>query len=324
MSDDAEALGLLVVALRSRPQTVTELADAVRRPVDAVAESMRGLADRGLIGLDGEAIRYRRPDAAVLDRTRSSLDGATAELAGALEQARSLLEALPSLLTAWEESSTDEHALRLDVLHGPEAANDLWALQASRGAPRFADAVIPDATVLLRPAPERLERFRIRMATSLRRARLVLSVADATAPEAQELIRQQLAQGMRIRMTPAPPSWFWINDDEEVGIPLTWGEAWPTSVMAVRSRPIAQLLRWIFERTWLAAVPVGEPSPSWEPILRLMEQGMTMDAASRALGLSPRTGRRRVAQAMEHHGVNSLFALGGAWRDRRSHTPDGA
>jgi hypothetical protein len=29
--------------------------------------------------------------------------------------------------------------------------------------------------------------------------------------------------------------------------------------------------------------------------------------------VNPRTGRRRIAQAMQHYGVSTLFALGVAW-----------
>ena len=44
-----------------------------------------------------------------------------------------------------------------------------------------------------------------------------------------------------------------------------------------------------------------------------MRQGVTLDSASRTLGVNPRTGRRRIAAAMEHYGVSTLFALGVAW-----------
>lgn len=40
---------------------------------------------------------------------------------------------------------------------------------------------------------------------------------------------------------------------------------------------------------------------------------MTLDAASRSLGITPRTGRRRIAAAMDRYGVATLFALGAAW-----------
>lgn len=316
MSEDAEAIELLSAALRSRAATVAELAVVAHLPASVVAELVRTLADRGLLDLAEGRILYRRPDATVIDHARSTVRGAAGELERALDAAQSLFAAVPALLREWEAGSADEHALRIDVLHGPGAPIELWQLQATRGTPVLADAVIPDVSALLEPDPSRHERFRRRMTESLRRTRLILSVADATAPEAQEAIGERIAQGMEIRMLPEPPSWFWINDDDTVGLPLVWGEAWPQSVMAVRSQPISLLARWVFERIWLEAVPVQRPDPAWDDMLALMNTGMTMEAASLALGISPRTGRRRIASAMDHYGVSSLFALGAAWSTR--------
>jgi hypothetical protein len=44
-----------------------------------------------------------------------------------------------------------------------------------------------------------------------------------------------------------------------------------------------------------------------------MAQGATLEAASQALGISSRTGRRRIEAAMEHYGVSGQLALGAAW-----------
>ena len=52
---------------------------------------------------------------------------------------------------------------------------------------------------------------------------------------------------------------------------------------------------------------------AWTPLLTLMRKGITLETASRMIGVNPRTGRRRVAAAMDHYGVSTLFALGVAW-----------
>lgn len=313
MAGDIKAIELLAVALRSRAESVAELAEAAQLPEASVIELVDTLAERGLLERSENQIRYHRPDSAVFDHARTALHRATGTMKNTLAETQSLLTALPGLLHAWETGSADEHALPVDVLHGPMAPIELWRLQTTRGTPVIADAVLPDVSAMLQPDPEHAERFRQRMAGSLRRSRLIVSVADATASSAQERINERLDQGMQIRMLPEPPSWFWINDEETVGLPLTWGEAWPTSVMAIRSQAIASLARWTFERLWREAVPVQETDSSWEHMLILMNKGMTMEAAAHALGLSPRTGRRRVAAAMDHYGVSSLFALGAAW-----------
>ncbi|MFN8108097.1 MAG: hypothetical protein U0R21_09980 [Nocardioidaceae bacterium] len=66
----------------------------------------------------------------------------------------------------------------------------------------------------------------------------------------------------------------------------------------------------------VAARAIG--CPSVEPMLQMMNRGPTMESASIQLGLSTRTGRRRVTEAMSHYGVDSHFALGAAWAASRA------
>ena len=88
---------------------------------------------------------------------------------------------------------------------------------------------------------------------------------------------------------------------------------WPTSVLGVRNAALAALGRSLFEQLWRQSESIGAVVYPWTPLLRLMRQGVTLDSASRTLGVNPRTGRRRIAAAMEHYGVSTLFALGVAW-----------
>ena len=65
---------------------------------------------------------------------------------------------------------------------------------------------------------------------------------------------------------------------------------------------------WLFERLWERAVPARSESAAWDSLLMLMDGGATLEAAARALGISERTGRRRVSEAMDHFGVSSMLA----------------
>ena len=145
------------------------------------------------------------------------------------------------------------------------------------------------------------------------RIRVIASIADGVHPEAQQRVGEELAGGLQLRLMEQPPSWFWVTDEETVALPLVWGETWPTSVIAVRSRAVAGLAGWLFDRLWERAVPARAESAAWDQLLTLMEGGATLEAASRALGISDRTGRRRVSEAMDHYGVSSMLALGAAW-----------
>ena len=92
--------------------------------------------------------------------------------------------------------------------------------------------------------------------------------------------------------------------------------------MSIQSATLAELVTWIYHRLWEEAVPVTGLNHTWEhpwdPILRLMNSGMTMGSASTALGLTARTGRRRVSDAMRYYGVTSQFSLGAAWTASRN------
>src|SRR5690606_29757971 len=131
----------------------------------------------------------------------------------------------------------------------------------------------------------------------------------------------ELAAGTRARMHPAPPSYFWITDHDTVTLPAQWGDEVPSGAIAIRSPAIASALRWVYERVWEDALPVDGAGAPWDPMLRLMNSGLTMEAAASALGLAPRTGRRRVEAAMRHFGADSHFSLGVAWGRAQGSAP---
>lgn len=316
MSHDPH-LNLLVQALRSRAGTIDHIAALSGGDRDATVAALEALAARGFVSVTNGEVTYRRPDVAVSDYARKALSAASAGLAASVDSSRDLLAELPALLQAWELGEADEHKLQVDILHGPYAAADIWRLQYSREVPLESDVMMPDTSMLFAAKPEHQSSYWSAQAGEPLRVRLLMSVESATHPAAQERIQAELDAGVQIRMHPNPPSWFWITDNETVGIPVNWGEKWPTSVMAIRSAPIAGLLSWIFNRVWNEAVPVGNPTHPWEPILALMSQGMTMEAATRVTGLTPRTGRRRIADAMAHYGAETPFALGAAWGRNR-------
>lgn len=84
--------------------------------------------------------------------------------------------------------------------------------------------------------------------------------------------------------------------------------------MAVRSQALGQGFTNLYDHLWAEAIPVDGPGDHpWDGMLHLMGRGMTMESAATSLGLTPRTGRRRVAEAMDYYGASSHFTLGAAW-----------
>jgi DNA-binding NarL/FixJ family response regulator len=67
------------------------------------------------------------------------------------------------------------------------------------------------------------------------------------------------------------------------------------------------------ESQWARAAPWQQDDDGWQPVLRLLEQGLSDRAIADALGASVRTVQRRITEAMTYFDVSSRFELGAAW-----------
>lgn len=324
----AELIPLLDAALRGRVDSAAALAEISSTPLAIVERQLIELERLGFVSIANGSISYRRPDAAASLLSEQIFTALTPQITDTIASAQATLAVIPSLLQAWDEGSNNEHRMQVDVLHGPWAPADMWRLQFSRRVPQKSDVCMPSTAALFAPQLEYQSSFWASRTDQPVDVRLLMSVADATHPAGRERIQGELDSGVQIRMHPNPPSFFWITDDDTIGIPLTWGEAWPTSVIAIQSPSLGAAFSSMYERLWNAAVPVnphpaaeGHGDQPWDAMLRLMNQGVTMDAASYALGIAPRTGRRRVADAMSHFNATSHFSLGVAWHEAQRNRP---
>lgn len=310
---------LLATGLRSRAESVPELAGLARRETSQVRADLAALQQRGYVELDGDRIRYLTPPAAVAGDVRRQaerlLDGLRRLVGGLVDTT----DELPMLIRAWSIGEAGEQAVAdIELFHGESAVTDLWHQLLGRHPLRRTDIVLPDASPLFVADPAMQDTWHRVIGSNGNRARVIGSIADVTHPAAQDRIEQELGAGLRIRAVHSPPSWFWVADDSIVAVPLQWGEAWPTTVAAVHSRAVAGLASWAFERLWEQSVGVRGEQATWDPLIQLMCNGASLEAAARALGISERTGRRRIADAMAHYGAPNLVALGVAWgRERR-------
>jgi hypothetical protein len=150
-----------------------------------------------------------------------------------------------------------------------------------------------------------------------RRARVIVRPADLEDAANHELVAVSSALGVEVRVLDDLPGWFYVDDSHLAGLPVTWGESWPTTMVLIETPPVIAALNHVFESLWRRAVPAVAVEAGWEPVIRLVAQGMTDEAVGRYLGLDVRTVRRRVADAMEELGASSRFMLGAAWERRR-------
>jgi hypothetical protein len=266
---------------------------------------------RGDLGDSADGILYPDPVgralAAVTVRSaeiRSSTDRALDELAR-------MVGALPQLLRDWSVGEATDDPVPVQVRHGPNASEDLW-YDTARHDSGVLSVVFPLMGRFLEIDDEdRMTRFAIAL-QGKDAVRVIVPAGAADVPAAADLIARYRGVGVQVRAMADPPSWFWV-DGEQLAVPYEWGEGSPTSVLGVRNAALAALAAGYFDVLWRESVEVGGLSRTWTPLLRLMQQGATLDGASRMLGINPRTGGRRVSAAMEYYGVSTLFALGVAW-----------
>ena len=316
-STELEALDVLRVGMRSRAGTVAELAGLAVRDEDAVRRDLQWLAGEGFLELHGDRISYSAPEEVVADVVRRRAGDLGAEMLRQLADLAEVVGQLPTLAREWDTGGGDHQLLDVEVFHGPEAVTDFWHVRQRQSPARRTDVMLPDASRLYVADPEMQRVWHEAGRAEGARIRVIASIADAVHPDAQQRVGEELEGGLQLRVMDHPPGWFWVADETTVALPLTWGEGWPTSVIAVRSRAVAGMASWLFERLWERAVPIRTEAADWDSLLVLMDGGATLEAAARALGISERTGRRRVSEAMEHFGVSSMLGLGVAWGDAR-------
>ncbi len=289
---------LLDTALRSRPESPGALAELTGESETNIRASLDALEHLGFVSITNDVITYRRPEAAAAGLTETLLSQVRLQLEDALGDAQRVLGTVPGLVQAWSEGTSAAPNLQVEITHGPWAPADMWRLQFTRRVPKITDVCMPDTSALFSPQSEYQASFWAARSGHKVDVRLLMSLSDATNPAGYDRVQGELDSGVQIRMHPNPPSFFWVADHETVGLPLKWGEAWPSSVIAIQSPALAAVLTWVYDRVWAESVSVeslmrmhlGDEGHAWDGMMRLMNQGMTMDAASSALGVASRTG----------------------------------
>ncbi len=306
MTDDL----LLGIAYRGRPPTIAELATLSHLPLRQVRDAVGRLRGRGQLGGHDDNLTYPNPADWAVDTVSANADRLRSTAGELLAQMERIVAELPGMIEHWSVGQTSAEPMPVVTRHGPRASEDLW-FEVGRRDTGTLLAVLPDISRFLTSPEERVIRFSEAF-RSKDVVRVILASSATEDPAVEQLLVAFTAAGMEYRFVDDPPSWFWVDGDQ-LAIPFEWGEPRPTSVMSVRNPALAGLVEAYFESLWRTAAPSAPVTQPWTPLLGLMRTGMTLDAASRTVGVNPRTGRRRIAQAMQHYGVSSLFALGVAW-----------
>lgn len=312
----SSALELLTLALRARPATIDELAALSRHSLPELRALLTELNSYELIALAGDQIGYRPPAQTLSALSTRMLDAASHDLRARITETTALLAAVPDLVASAAVGTAEHGNFGGEIFHGPTAAHELWRSLITQQHTRKSACMFPDAEALLIPDSELSNTWRSALSDDDIRVRAIISVADLARAESHAMIDAATASGVEFKALRRPPSWFWLTDDA-VGLPLSWGDPWPTSAVLLRSEPVISLMHGLFDSWWQAAVSPAPAEHPWDAIVALMADGATLEAASHAIGVSARTGRRRIEAAMDHYGVSGAVALGAAWQRER-------
>ncbi|RNI25271.1 hypothetical protein EFY87_01135 [Flexivirga caeni] len=156
----------------------------------------------------------------------------------------------------------------------------------------------------------------VRQQLSAGREQRTLYLPDALQQYAGALA-EWASLGEQQRVVGELPSEFYVFG-EEVAIGSTeWGQQGGDYVVLRDPMVVAAFIA-LFDRLWAAAAPAEtRPDTTSGALVDWMQQGLTDEAIARAMGVSLRTVRRRIAGLMTEHGVTTRFQLALRIAERR-------
>ncbi len=301
---------VLSAALRGAG-TIASLVQETGFPAHTVEGAVEVLSGRGWLIREGSRLLACAPTdhlrVAVAERMRHIQDA----LEGIDEEFVSLSDQLQEWMLGRRLQSGE---FSLEVLGGAHLIRELWSGRFS--------VRVPEQVRLMADGLDLIRAFRIpelddAEAFIRQHALAVRCLLPASARQNREQEDSLIAPSVQLRVTGEERTWFMVHDDTLV-VPLSPDAGLGGNVLVITAQPLAALAARSFDDVWSRAQPVPTTEQGWGPLLRLLAEGLTVESAARILGLSERTARRRIAEAMSHHRVEGLFALGMAWQRRES------
>lgn len=312
----SDSRDLLREAMLSRAATPDELRTVSALPPDRFDAALAELDEAGLVGLDDGWIEHRAP-AETLRARASEVAAQMRTLLGVIEGA---VEDLPRVTQDWNLGlHSGGSVFPVETITRPNLLQQFWERSGIewRGVTepiRIAATRLDVVSEMEPPDPGHAQEYVTDHQMDVRC--LISLAATESAGDAAGFI----PPAIDLRIIGHLPSSFMVHADTLL-LPVDWASGSLEAALVVTSSPFAAMAAQLFDNYWTQAQPLADEPRGWDPILRLLATGATVESAARALRMPERSARRRVAAAMEHYGVTGLFALGRAWRD--SHVGEG-
>jgi hypothetical protein len=303
---DAREERLYRVVLRGSGQEIGELAALARLPVGELREHLTRLQAAGLVELRGDVVTAHPPQEA-LARLIGAESRRVQNRRDQLEAARGLL---PSLTADHLAASTPTgEQVTLEVLTGEDIAQVVKHLSVESAG----------ELLWLRPDPwntrldSELDDWVIELIRSGRRSRAVYSLqALRLCPE---VLRRRAEAGEHVRVLLDVPTRLAVLGSTAALVSERFG-VHDGRRLLLRQHALVATTALMFESVWDRALPVpgleqADAGPSGHrQLVEQLASGAKDEQIARALGISVRTVRRRVADLLTELGAESRFSGG--------------
>ncbi len=199
----------------------------------------------------------------------------------------------------------------VDVVHGSAGAWHAWWTRGGLQQGADVSAIVPDLEPLLAIAAgdsdEQGRDLLTALASGRIRVRVILPSAARDEVRVHPVIEGLAHAGVEVRTGDAR-EWYFVVRDRIAVVPTTWDEPGDVAALVLSTPPVVAALAEIYERRWAVASPWAAADPA-EPVLRALERGLDDAEVAAELGVSVRTVRRRVAEAMAAAGARTRYEL---------------
>ncbi len=294
--------------LRHSPVTYGVLADLVGAEPDSLTDRVARFVSAGLVRVAGDTIVAAEPERALA----RLIDDEGERLRNAQQELEVVRRALPDLAAEHLVSRTPRgRQLSIEVIEMTEAVEVIRELTAhSTGDLLW---FRPDTWRI--PEGRQVDTWMHELLRSGRRSRVIYPAR--VLEEAPDMVRQRAALGEHVRVLAEVPGRMGVMGREAALIPTRF-DLPNDQMMIIRQSSVVESLTQLFEALWERALVVpGLDSTDAELsakdrrlLLDQLARGAKDEQIARALGLSLRTVRRRVAEVLDELEAGSRFQAG--------------
>lgn len=299
---------LLERILRGRPADDSAARRLAPDGVDPEPAITR-LIDLGYLARHADGLNVAPPENAILDRVVRMLHAQIQQL----DEAISVMEQVPALVQAWHAGVAGRATLRGEHVAGRSAVLRHWFDLSTRSVPREPRFAYPNGVVLRRLVTPHLPALAERYADRSFPGRFLIADGALDDPDVRRVLEAFASFGARVRVRADVPAWAYVERGVAASLAAADGSEIPDAATTVYDAEVVALVGALFDEWWADARPLGTGDEPWRPVLRQLAEGRSDEQAAAALGLSLRTVRRRISEAMVALDVRSRFELGAAW-----------